>query len=366
MKHKKICKLFKKFVLSYVVFLSVFLFGYTVNQTNADERLEIKIHDIADEYFYNKIKISCGWDNILLTDEAASEKTMDEYTLKGMKPCIKYNYSADDNKLYIHAYLKFNAQSKSLFEIYEIDEDEGNHVLKETSHKSYKNMIIDGIEEYWSISITGDEYDFKPECNFETEVIVHTDGTLGQKYIHIKLDEDSNKNVAYVMNASVIMINQKTMEYNYNSFYDDIEMYINSNGNLAKDRDTTRIPYEDEVEFKRTVAHEFAHCLGISDAYDDIDFDSPKVIKRSYQTDETGWFEEDDRELYRNIMYTSRNSDHVTDNDLEMAIQAQAEAYHGIKNSWQSFVDYSDSHNGYTYNCKQSVVIRKKIKDDLN
>ena len=102
-----------------------------------------------------------------------------------------------------------------------------------------------------------------------------------------------------------------------------------------------------------SVAHEFGHCLGIADAYTKGD------IIRSYQTDETGWFDEDG--LYQNIMFNSGAvGARIMDNDIEMALQAQAESLSDIQGSSQAYIDHETVIGGKTFGRKQSSVIRKK------
>ena len=355
---KKLYKTMKGYTKFCVFLLLLFVYSHTIIKTGVMGSDEYIADDYnADKYFYEKIKTSKEWDNILLTDDAAPKEMIDEYTLDGTKPYIKYNYSSNDDTLYIHTYFKFDSISKERFRIYKTSLS-GKYVFKEATNKSYQNVIMDGFEEYWSFMVTGDEYDFQPGCNFETKVIIHTDGTSEQEYIHVEMNENDKDSIAYVLASCMIDIGNKTKEYNYNGKNQDVIMHINTSEILAKKQRWETPPYKNIEELKRTAAHEFAHCLGIDDAYD-LKVNLQKT-SRSYKTNETGWFKGLINDSYKNIMYLSHKSDHIEDNDLEMALQAQAEAYHGNDNSWQAFVDYNGEHNGYIYKCKQSTVIRQK------
>jgi hypothetical protein len=224
---------------------------------------------------------------------------------------------------------------------------------------SYAEVVMEAIEEYWSISITGDEYDFAPGCDFNTKVIVHTSGRWGQNYVHVRLGESNEQAPMYVIGSSLAMIKTGNVEYNYTGSKYKVDLYANTNEQRADEKDVLQLPYEDTELFKRSIAHEFGHCLGLADAYNRTSSSDDEVVERAYKTDETGYFEGKKNQWFRNIMYDIYSDVRIVDNDIEMAIQAQADAFNGVKNSWQAFTDYEYEYDGYVFHCKQSSVIRK-------
>ena len=319
----------------------------------------IVINDKVDEYFYQKVKMDKTWDNILFTEHAATNSEMDDFTLNRTKPCIKYNYSTSDNVLYVHTYLLFDKESLEMFNLYETD-DNGCYI-KSAAIKSYKDLVLEAIDEYWSLSVRGDEYDFALNCDFQTKVVIHLNGNRNQKYINVCVGGGDLKKQGYsymnVQGACLMVKKTKTLSYDYNSSQYKMKMNIATNEQVVDLNSKVVRPLSVSV-FKACVAHEFGHCLGIADAYPFFSEMKVKNIIRSYKTDETGVF--DNRGVYMNIMnHAYVDGVRVVGNDVEMAIQAQAEAYHGSKNAWQGYVEHEYDDKEKVFTCKQSEVIRK-------
>lgn len=293
---------------------------------------------------------------------AATKEEVDKYALNGKKTYIKYNYSTNDNVLYIHAYLKFDKDANEMFNVYDTTNIDGNHKIK-NEVATYAELTRQAIEEYWSIDIIGNEYDFYDNCEFKTKVIVHDEGKFGQKFIHVDIGNIDLKERNYRhMNAEASSIIDKkdgSVEYNYTGSRAKVKINAATQEQLAELKDFNHTPLSVN-EYKVGIAHEFGHCLGLDDAYDFRDESSKETVLRSYETDETGFFTGATNQWYRNIMFITYTDTRVVGNDIEMAVQAQADAYHKTNHSWQSYLDYEYNFGEYVLNCKQSDVIRKK------
>ena len=311
----------------------------------------------TDGYFYNKVVLLGDWDNILITSSKASNTTMDNFSLKkegyasSVKPFIKYNYSTKDNTLYIHTYVKMVGKYNSCYRYYKKN-SKGVWVKGKISKVKYKTLVTKGITKHWSRSITGDKYDFVTGCNFKTKVIVHTNNpSLTQKRLTVNIGDSNISYKGYYWFTAKCFGLWKG-KYCYLWDYGNNCINLATQDLLYKNlkKSKSYCPVESQEKYMDTVAHEFGHALGLLDAYDTTY--NGKTLKRIIKTGEVGYYKNGE---FHNIMYNSGGSVSV-DNDIEMAIQAQSEAFHDVPDSAQAYKTHIKT-EGYV--AVKSSVIRK-------
>lgn len=320
--------------------------------------LSVKTMGKTDGYFAHQIVLSKAWSGIKYSAKKASNATMDQYTINGIKAPIKYNYCSENNTLYIHAYVKFEGDgcNKKVGTYKKIKT--GKYKKTGSAKYTYKDLAISGIKK-WSQKVTGNSYNFIKGCNFKTYVVLHTNVPEDQNYIRILIgDELCKKDGDYWFRAggfSYYKVSNKAIRYDYGDTKGgQTTIYLSTNEQLVKNKHRKGKLYaipKTKEEYKSSVAHEFGHTLGLADAYDKKN-EKGKTIKRITKTSEVGYYK---KKKFISLMYGPEIRS-VVDNDIEMALQAQGDAIADKDYSIQAY--RSHTMDGVIY--KKSSVIRKK------
>lgn len=320
--------------------------------------LKVKTHNKTNGYFYNKVNWKKDWPGIKITSGKASNKTMNEHTVKNGKPFVKYNYSTKNQTLYIHVYANISGPGKNdKFEYYKWNGKSGSAVkytYKKRSTYTYGNLAKAGLKKYWSINVKGTSYDFAKGVNFKTKVVLHSGDLPGQRYTNVIIGDTSNsakRNGAFWHFASSYYYD-KAPEY---SFASNKKIYLVTQYQTAiKNKALKKYDYvcpESSPESYRNVAgHELGHNLGLRDGY------MVGNLYRTVFTKEIGVVSiVKGKKKVKNIMSGARKCK-ANANDIEMALQAQGMAVNGKPKSFQSYKTYKE--NGKQF--YKSPVIRMK------
>jgi len=334
---------------------------------------EVKVatYNTTTGYFYDQVKWKKVWPGVKITSGKASNSTMDKYEIydsrnnKQFKSSVKYNYSTKNKTLYIHVYVKFSgAGANQKFEYYQYKN--GKYQKTKTGEKTYKTLAKEGFKNYWTKTVEGSSYDFKNGVKFKTQVVLHESGESGQKFIPIKIGVNSSEGQVngeywhFVTSTGWGTTKDKTdkgrykIKYNYSGTtrYIHLATQKQTTKNSRKENQKSGYWPEDTMEDYRSVAgHELGHCFGIDDGYS---IKSGKV-KRVIPTKEIGIVDKSEDDGVKNIMVGTRKIK-ATNNDIEMALQAQGDVINAKPYSFHSYKTYSDGDWQY----KKSSVIRLK------
>lgn len=311
------------------------------------KKLKVTTFTTTTGYFYDQVVVKKEWPGILLTKERAGDSEIYSFNnVEGNMPAIKYNYASNEKRLYINAFVKYVGKGQNeMFEYYKYSDKTGRYESKGTSYVSYKELFTAGIEDCWSFDVIGTSYDFEPGVRFSTEVNLIDKELPEQTYITIYIGDEGRTHVEsgyywfYAAGCCVAPSCGSPAEYNYRSEYFPLRIVMPTQAQLAANRRKEYGPYDDGMDYARTAAHEFAHILGIGDAY------SSPERGQCVRTVETGGHNNRGR-LIRGLMASGEVA-HASANDLEMALTAQGMAIRREPYSWQAFVDYSDDTTVY-------------------
>jgi len=344
-KKYEIIKTLKKqhtYTVSNLSSLTTYKFKIRVYQNNKyieSNLLTVKTRSKTNGYFYNKCIFSKEWDNVFITINKASNVEMNKYKVDGNKPFVKYNYSMNDNILYIHVYAKFTgAGVNKNFQTYKYFNRK--YVLEKTYDKTYKQVAIEGMRDRFGINIKGNSYNFMAGCNFKTKVVLHTNiKDVDQRYTTIKIGTQEKDNEDYWFFGTI-----SSSGRNY-------EIVIPTQYQLTLNKGFCE-PVDNMSSYKTAVAHELGHNLGLADSYEFYSDESDNWVSRNIKNSETGYYENGE---YKSLMYGSDGVCRATSNDIEMILQAQSESIYG-----GNILQYYKTHYGPDQYGEMSKNIKSK------
>lgn len=190
---------------------------------------------------------------------------------------------------------------------------------------TYAQMAMNGIENFWSSSLTGEDYLINGKTvTVDTTLVDITNNTSSHRYFNIAISKNSNSDPDIFTNNEwgYTKYGTKWSVSNYMTIYLFQDVKYKGGEFFTLSEDT----------FKRIAAHEFGHILGIDDAYPGDDRPAASVV------------------LETDMMYSEYNGFPLSGWDLAMATQAYTE------NKWQYWENYSGNKQSKiisSYNCSK-------------
>jgi hypothetical protein len=245
--------------------------------------------------------------------------------------------------------------------------------------KTYREVIEEGVLEYWNYNCTGNVYDFESGVSIRVTTRIHSreEGSAvgkngesfnaNQKFIPVRVadvhksgDGENDNWFRCDSSASEENIDDVYYRTGLTRHYDVKRVRFPTNSALAGPIDWL----SDEramAHYRRTAAHEFGHVLGLNDGYKAKNIEGNDV-KRSVKTTETP---------KNGLMMDHNKGTRASANDVEMVLFAFADT--NIDNKQQSFRTFryikgivDDENRGKITvgeNCAKSEAVRHpKVK----
>lgn len=309
-------------------------------------KVKMRNYSKASNYFANRNMIYPS-NGVILTKGKMSKKRINRTLINGSNPIVKYNYSTDNNKLYIHTYINIIDKTKGA-KFVDYNYKKGKHVRGKTRRK-YSKLVDKAIKKYWSVNVKGNKYDFDNGVNFKTKLIIHKKNKNNNKdfkYINFIIGDKKNGK-----NDSGRYWHFACSSGNSYSFSGEKTIYIATQEMTlktlfitreAKNLDTIHYgPQCNENKMMAVMGHELGHALGLNDAYR---MDNGK--RRSIENKEVGY--------QKAIMYSKDIK--ANPNDIEMILNAQMKSIKKVDGAFQNYKSFEEKKIKYYI----SNVIRSK------
>ena len=257
-------------------------------------------------------------------------------------PHIKYHLTPET--LYIHIYLEYCTYVKNKQGGYDRKEYKAVRGVyrndKKHTGKSYQEEFETGIMDAYSVFVVGNKNDFGEGINFRTKPVIHDRKDKetyapDQQFLQVRIGGECPD-----YGAEECESNQWFHAYtnDYNVLWAGADIYMPENDKL-KHKGEKR-PLETVIGYRECAAHELGHVLGLADAY----YDEEKKMDRLLENGETCFHL---KNIWTNIMESTRKKVQMKSNDIEMMLLAYGLSFKSDELAKQYYREYVLG--GYTY-----------------